>query len=135
MLGMDGLRFVCASEVNAFARVVLVVEDEFLLRCSIADSLREAGYTVIETASGEAAIALFGAGVSIDIVFTDINLMGAISGWDVADSLRAAMPNMSVLYTSGKSIDPGRCVSDSLFIAKPYLHGDVLEACQRLSRM
>jgi CheY-like chemotaxis protein len=100
---------------------------------SIADSLREGGYTVVETASGEEAIALCRSGMLIDIVFTDINLIGAISGWDVAESLRAAVPNMSVLYTSGKAVDPGRCVSDSVFIAKPYLHGDVLEACQRLS--
>ena len=133
MTGMEGLPFVCVSEANAIARVVLVVEDEFLLRCSIADSLREGGYTVVETASGEEAIALCRSGMLIDIVFTDINLIGAISGWDVAESLRAAVPNMSVLYTSGKAVDPGRCVSDSVFIAKPYLHGDVLEACQRLS--
>jgi CheY-like chemotaxis protein len=110
-----------------------VVEDEFLLRESIADCLREAGYTVVATASGEAAIALCRSGMSIDIVFTDINLMGAISGWDVAESLRAAAPSMSVLYTSGKSIDPGRPVSGSVFIAKPYRDADILEACQRLS--
>jgi len=37
------------------ALVVLVVEDEPLLRCSVAESLREAGYTVVERASGEEA--------------------------------------------------------------------------------
>jgi CheY-like chemotaxis protein len=123
---------VCVSKANAIARVVLVVEDEFLLRCSIADSLRDAGYTVVETASGEEAIALCRSGISIDIVFTDINLIGVVSGWDVAESLRAAAPNMSVLYTSGKSIDHGRCVSGSVFVAKPYCDADILEACQRL---
>lgn len=124
----------CASEANGVARVVLVVEDDILLRCSIADSLREAGYTVVETASGERAIALCQSGLSIDIVFTDINLMGAITGWEVAESLRAAAPNMSVLYTSGKSIDPERCVSGGVFIAKPYRDADILEACETLSR-
>ena len=38
--------------------VVLVVEDEFLIRCDIADRLRQSGYTVVETASGEEAIAV-----------------------------------------------------------------------------
>jgi FixJ family two-component response regulator len=66
-------------------------------------------------------------------MFTDINLTGTISGWDVAESLRAAAPNMSVLCTSGKSNDPGRCVSGSMFIAKPYCDADIIEACQRLS--
>ena len=40
------------------ALVVLVVEDDFFVRCDIADCLREAGYTVVETESGEEAIAL-----------------------------------------------------------------------------
>ena len=53
------------------AVVVLVVEDEYLIRCDIADHLRQAGYTVVETASGEEAIAMCKSDVSIDIVFTD----------------------------------------------------------------
>jgi response regulator RpfG family c-di-GMP phosphodiesterase len=45
-----------ANGVRALA--VLVVEDDFFVRCDVAGCLREAGYTVIETESGEAAIAL-----------------------------------------------------------------------------
>src|ERR1700720_4311209 len=62
---------------GAHAPVVLVVEDEFFVRCNIADCLRDAGYCVLETASGEDAIALCKSSRSIDIVFTDINLTGA----------------------------------------------------------
>jgi CheY-like chemotaxis protein len=112
--------------------VVLVVEDEPLLRCSIADSLRQAGYTVIESASGEEAIALSKSDTSIDIVFTDISLIGAATGWDVADCFRVDRPKVSVLYTSGKWIDRGRCVPRSAFVAKPYQHDEVVTTCQRL---
>jgi len=66
-----------------------VVEDEVLIRCDVAEHLREAGYTVVETASGEDAIAMCKSDMSIDIVFTDIHLIGSASGWDVAECVRA----------------------------------------------
>jgi hypothetical protein len=37
-----------------------------------------------------------------------------------------------VVYTSGKSLDPGRGVAASAFVAKPYYESDILKACQRL---
>jgi CheY-like chemotaxis protein len=114
------------------ALVVLVVEDEFLLRCDVTDSLREAGYSVVETASGEEAIGFCKSNMSIDIVFTDISLIGSASGWDVGECFRADRPNVSLIYTSGKSIDPERRVPGSAFIAKPYQNDDVVDACERL---
>jgi CheY-like chemotaxis protein len=114
--------------------VVLLVEDEFLIRWNTADCLREAGYTVVETASGEEAIAICKSGVLIDIVFTDINLTGPASGWDVAESFRADCPDVSVLYTSGNAIDNQRCVPGSAFIAKPYQAEGIVSACQQLRR-
>jgi CheY-like chemotaxis protein len=119
-------------ENGAQALVVLVVEDEFLIRRDIAEHLREAGYTVVETASGEEAIAMCKSDMSIDIVFTDIHLIGSASGWDVAECVRAGRPNISVLYTSGKSIDRGHCIPGSAFLAKPYQYDDVVNACDRL---
>jgi CheY-like chemotaxis protein len=123
---------VTVSAQTAPAFVVLVVEDEFFVRSDIADFLREAGYDVVETKSGEEAIALCESGMSIDIVFTDINLAGRISGWEVAERCRADQPNIPVLYTSGKTIEPDRQVPGSRFLSKPYQCGDVLSACERL---
>jgi CheY-like chemotaxis protein len=124
---------VSVSAVNgAHALVVLLVEDEFLVRCNIATCLQEAGYAVVETASGDEAIEYCKSGMSIDIVFTDINLIGSASGWDVAERFRMDRPDVPVLYTSGKMIDPKRCVSGSVFVPKPYQSIDILSACQRL---
>ena len=84
-----------ASGANgAGAAVVLVVEDEVLIRCDVAEHLREAGYTVVETASGEEAIAMCKSDMSIDIVFTDIHLIGSPSGWDAAETVRADRPDV-----------------------------------------
>ncbi len=118
---------------GAHALVVLVVEDEFLVRCSIVDRLREAGYRAVEAVSGEEAIAVVESDMSIDIVFTDVNLSGAANGWDVAEFFRRDRPHAPVIYTSGSSADPHRCVPGSMFIPKPYQSTDVLTACQRLT--
>jgi CheY-like chemotaxis protein len=121
-----------ANGVRALA--VLVVEDDFFVRCDIAGCLREAGYTVIETENGEDAIALCKSGMTIDMVFTDINLSGTATGWDVAKRFRSEQADMPVVYTSGQAVDRQRCVPGSVFVAKPYQHIDILSACQRLRK-
>ena len=119
--------------VEASARVVLVVEDEALVRAAIAEEFRSFGWHVLEAATGEQAVAL-AAHAHIDIILTDIQLAGIMSGWDTADALRASIPGMPVLYTSGNACQPERQVVGSLFIAKPYEPGSIIEACHNLVR-
>ena len=74
------------SSANGFTVfVVLVVEDDFVVRYGTANALREAGYTVVECGSGEEAVALCRSKLPIDVLFTDINLGGSVSGWEVAE--------------------------------------------------
>jgi CheY-like chemotaxis protein len=113
--------------------VILVVEDEFFVRYDIATCLREAGYFVVESASGEQAMALCRSETAIDAVFTDINLGGPASGFDVAECFHRERPDIPLLYMSGDWIDRKCCVPGSLFIAKPLAHNDILSACQQLS--
>ena len=117
---------------GAHTLAVLVVEDDFFVRYDIAGCLREAGYAVIESESGEEALALSKSAMSIDIIVTDINLGGSASGWDVAKRFRSKQPDMRVIYISGEVINPERCVPGSVFVAKPYQHADILSACRRL---
>src|SRR5580658_9119873 len=108
---------VSVSAANgAYTLAVLVVEDDFFVRYDIAGCLREAGYAVIETGSGEEALALCKSGTSIDMIVTDINLGGSASGWDVAKRFRSEQPDMPVVYISGEQFDPERCVPDSVFV-------------------
>jgi CheY-like chemotaxis protein len=96
--------------------VVLVVEDEFFVRCSVADGLRDAGYAVVEATSGEEAITFCKSEMAIDMLFTDINLAGPTSGWDVAECFRTDRPSVPI----------------RVFVSKPYTNTDILEACRRL---
>ncbi len=87
---------------------------------------------VLEARSAEGAIAYLQAGHRIDVVFTDIQLAGELTGWDVAERSRAAGVDVAVIYASGNSLDRSRRVANSLFFEKPYEPAAVVEACHRL---
>lgn len=114
--------------------VVLVVEDELLLRDGIVTYLRDAGCTVFEADTGESALEILRDGEPIDVVFTDIQLRGRMNGWDVGESFRAAHADMPVIYTSGCRVQPPREVTGSLFFHKPYDPRSILEACHELAQ-
>jgi len=110
--------------------VVLVVEDEPLVREIIALALRDAGCEVLEASTGEGALTLLdNHGYRIHALFTDIELGGLLSGWDVADACRSAYPRMRIVYASGRGVDPSRVLSDSRYFRKPYSYTAVIHAC------
>jgi CheY-like chemotaxis protein len=111
--------------------LVLVVEDEWLVRDVIVTALKDAGWNVLEASTGESAIGLIEDNPHIDVLFTDIQLAGQLSGWDVAEAFRAAKPEMPVIYTSGNTIDRSRAVDNSQFFSKPYRAAEILKACRR----
>src|SRR4051812_41657281 len=89
--------------------VILIVEDESLIRETVVQALRDAGWEVLQAVSGEGAVAQLGRVAQvIDVVFTDIQLGGSLSGWDVAEVARKSRPGVSVIYTSGNSINRRR---------------------------
>src|SRR5690349_17485997 len=112
--------------------VLLLVEDEALVRVEIARALRDAGWDVIETGSGKHAVVFLQSGQQIDVIFTDIQLQGDLTGWDVAEAGRASRAKMPVLYTSGNAVNRSRRVQGSLFFEKPYDCIEVVKACRRL---
>ena len=56
----------------------------------------------------------------IDVLFTDIQLGGAVDGWDVGLKFRKVLPQIPVIYTSGTALRSERAVPTSLFVPKPY---------------
>jgi len=113
---------------------VLIVEDDWLVRHTIAEFLNAAGHTTVEAESGEAALSVLQQRDGLDLLFTDIRLGGTINGWDVAEAFRATHPNFPVIYTSGAVISPERPVAGSMFFTKPYDPQMVLAAFLNLSQ-
>ena len=112
-------------------RAVLLVEDEWLLREALATDLREAGWTVLEASTGAGALSALRSNRKIDVVVTDIQLSGALTGWDIAEAIRD-VSNTSIIYTSGNPSNSARRVPGSIFFKKPYLNAEVIETCQKL---
>jgi CheY-like chemotaxis protein len=111
--------------------VILIVEDEGLVRTLIASEFESQGWVVLEASKGEGAVDLIKDN-HVDVVFTDIQLGGAVSGWDVAEALRKTKPTVPVVYTSGNTNDRTRQVPGSLYFDKPYDPDAVIEACGKL---
>ena len=112
--------------------VILVVEDEWILRAAMAEELRSAGWEVVQTGTAEDAIAYVQAGYRVDAVVTDIRLAGRLTGWDVAEQVRGLRANVPIIYTSGSAVDPSRTVAGSQFLKKPHRPAAIVEACRRL---
>ena len=112
---------------------VLVVEDEWIIRATIASCLRDAGCRVLEAPDGETAIALVEDGARIDVLVTDIRLGGRLDGWDVGEALRALLPAVAVVYASAAYREPRRPVVGGLELDKPCSPVEVLNACRSLS--
>jgi CheY-like chemotaxis protein len=111
---------------------VLVVEDEWLVRQTLADFLDASDCVVVEAESGEAAIAMLQRSDGIDVVLTDLRLGGTMNGWDVGEASREHDATLPVIYMSAAVIRPERPVPGSLFFAKPYDPSAVLDACRSL---
>ena len=110
---------------------VLVVEDELIIGEIAAEALMDAGYEVFSAASAEEAEILL-RDVSVDVLFTDINL-GGQDGFDLAQAALSLQPLLSVVFTSGRSrICHGLCESVGVpFLAKPYRLTELLETVER----
>ena len=101
--------------------VILVVEDEWLIRMSTVDALREIGWRVVEAADGAEAVAFIQSGATIDLIFTDVRMPGPIDGLDLLVFAQQALPGIPVVVSSGH-LDPVTAVNAgaAAFLMKPY---------------
>jgi CheY-like chemotaxis protein len=113
--------------------IILVVEDEWLLREEIVNELKAGGWEVLEASTGEDALGFLESKRRIEVLVTDIQLAGSLNGWDVAEAFRAAQPSLPVIYASGNLADRSRAVGGSLFFSKPCRVAEILGACRKLS--
>jgi len=109
-----------ADEPAAKQAVVLVVEDEVLVRLMLADELREHGYVVVEAASGDEAVNLLRGGVHVGLVVTDVRMPGNIDGVGLARFIRGKHPDIKIIMVSGHMTSPEAVNFVDGFLSKPY---------------
>lgn len=109
--------------------VVLVVEDEPLIRMVVCEMIEELGYTPLEAASGEDAISIFENGGRVDVMVTDLGLPG-LSGEQLARQVRWRWPQIAIVFATGRNEAPSLDdPSHTAMLGKPFTQealGDVL---------
>ena len=101
--------------------IVLVVEDEALVRMNAVGLLEDAGYEVLEAIDTEHALAILEARTDIGLVFTDVEMPGAVDGIGLTHRIRERWPLMLMVVASGKAVvDESRLPPGARFFRKPY---------------
>src|SRR3954470_2563217 len=112
---------------NAGIAVVLVVEDDPLLRMNAVDMIGEAGFRVIEAPDADAAIELLESRSDIRLIFTDIDMPGSMDGLALAHAVADRWPPVGIVATSGHfKVSETDLPTGGRFIQKPYRQHQVV---------
>jgi CheY-like chemotaxis protein len=114
--------------------VVLIVEDEFLLRMDSAEAIENAGFEVIQASNADEAIAILTGQPDIHVVFTDIQMPGSMDGLKLAAFVRNRWPPIKIVATSGLvRVADDDLPAGSVFLPKPYRDTEVVAALRALT--
>jgi CheY-like chemotaxis protein len=111
----------CAVKSEAVRPVVLIVEDDFLIRMGAVDMVQGGGFDVVEAANADEAILILEDRIDITVVFTDVQMPGSMDGLKLANAIRRRWPPIKVIATSGRiKVSADDLPPGSRFLTKPY---------------
>jgi two-component system, response regulator PdtaR len=114
--------------------IVLVVEDDFLLRIDAVDIVRSAGFEAAEAGNADEAIAIIEANPNIHVVFTDVQMPGAMDGLKLARFIKDRWPPIKIVATSGRvRVDQKDLPEGSVFVPKPYRPAQIIRTLRELT--
>lgn len=107
--------------------VILVVEDEMLLRMRAVDMVEDAGYVPIEAVDADEALAILQSRSDIVLLFTDIQMPGSMSGLQLALAVHERWPRIKIILASGQlKLSQSEIPENSRFFGKPLDSGDMV---------
>jgi CheY-like chemotaxis protein len=114
--------------------VVLVVEDEPLIRLFALEMIEDAGFEVLEAANASAALMTLEERCDIRVVFTDVDMPGSMDGIMLAIRIRSRWPDVQIIITSGRPWPEEAVVpADIPFFSKPYRQDRVLDTVRKMA--
>jgi PAS domain S-box-containing protein len=123
------------AELQASARieggheVVLVVEDDALVRRYVITQIESLGYTTLEAGNATEALKVIDSAATIDLLFTDVIMPGPMNGRQLVTEALKRRPSLKTLYTSGYTenaiVHHGRLDVGVLLLVKPYRRFDL----------
>jgi two-component system, response regulator PdtaR len=112
--------------------VILVVEDELLIRMNAVEMIEEA-FEVVEAGNAEEAIVILEGRLDVAVVFTDIQMPGSMDGLKLAAVVRLRWPPIKIVATSGQvKIGVGDLPQGSRFLQKPYSPAEIMKTLREL---
>jgi CheY-like chemotaxis protein len=119
-----------AFDHSVVPAVVLVVEDEMLLRMRAVDMVEDAGYISVEAVDADEAVAILESRSDVALIFTDIQMPGSMNGLELAHTVHERWPPIKIILVSGQ-LKPANIdiPADSRFYGKP------LEAKEMIAEM
>ena len=110
-------------------QLVLVVEDEGLVRMNAVAMIEEAGFSVLEASDADDAIRILETRRDITVIFTDIEMPGSMNGIKLAHAVRDRWPPIKIIATSGHyGFREGDLPTGGRFLPKPYTLPQISEA-------
>lgn len=112
--------------------VVLIVEDEDLIRQNLSAYLKDEGFHVLEAANATKAFEILATKPHLDLMITDFRLPGGVSGVQIAEPAVRLRPDLKVIFISGfpkeirDSTDP--IARRAPILAKPFMMDDLKRA-------
>lgn len=121
--------------MKALSSILVVVEDDALVRMDIVDSLEDDGFDVFQASNAEEAIQQLVENPSMVAIFTDVDMPGGMDGLRLAAMVRDRWPPIAIIVTSGhRNVDGGHLPAKALFLPKPYRNGEVADSIRALLR-
>jgi CheY-like chemotaxis protein len=112
--------------------IVLVVEDDVMLRMRAVDLVEDAGYTSVEAVDADEAFAILQLRSSdIALLFTDIQMPGSMDGLQLAHAVYQRWPRLKIILVSGQlKLSNAEIPRDSRFFGKPLVSGEIIAEMQ-----
>jgi CheY-like chemotaxis protein len=111
--------------------LVLIVDEEALIRISAVHMAENAGYPVLQASGADDAINLLESRYDIRAVFTDIKMSGSLDGLELAHAIRERWPPIQLIVTSGLDM-ADKLPANARFIRKPYFAEQVAAVLHEL---
>jgi CheY-like chemotaxis protein len=120
-MDVRGLRAAGWTRMTSGKPVILVVEDEVLVRMMAVSVAENAGFKALWAATADEAIKILESRSDIRLVFTDVHMPGSMDGLRLAHAVRGRWPPVELLVTSAHSYVTAKDLPDrGRFLAKPY---------------
>jgi len=114
--------------------VILIVEDEFLLRMGSAEMIENAGFEVFQAGNADEAISILQVRSAIHVVFTDIQMPGSMDGLKLARFVRDRWPPIKIVATSGLvRVGADDLPAGSVFLPKPYRGAHIVATLREMT--